>query len=276
MKTSQDVYNRILWDPDHKEEDYLIGYRDFDKTVEIKLPNWTPSNDGGEIPWHRVEYIKNTDQLVVWHRTKRIDAIFHTGENSAYIDEEHRLKSFANVYMKPHTVDVMGNWTGNTIYGVNNFLEHFTILSWNILSDEFKPDLDHETRYRQICDVIKGYDIICLQEVTRTFLAILREQEWSRDYWISDSNGGTFDRNMGIVTMSKISCSNLYMLCDTKNSLITEFQICGYNMGVINLHLTSDHHGESSKRRSIMLNRIRRLTKEDLNRIWVILGERWV
>jgi MJ1316 RNA cyclic group end recognition domain len=41
LRTSSDVYHRILWDRELNAEDYLIGYEDrFSGLKEMPLPNW--------------------------------------------------------------------------------------------------------------------------------------------------------------------------------------------------------------------------------------------
>lgn len=41
LRTSSDVYHRILWDRELNAEDYLIGYEDrFDGLKEVPLTNW--------------------------------------------------------------------------------------------------------------------------------------------------------------------------------------------------------------------------------------------
>lgn len=41
LRTSSDVYNRLMWDPQLDQNDYLIGYEDrFDGVKEILIKNW--------------------------------------------------------------------------------------------------------------------------------------------------------------------------------------------------------------------------------------------
>lgn len=269
MRTSLDVYNRIIWDDRYQKENYSIGYRNFQKIVEVKLVNWNAIQKGGDIPWHRVEYIKDGDR-VIWHKTKKIDLLFDTGDNQEVI-EEKGLKSFANILLKPQMRNCNG-WETVETYSTNHELDDFKVITWNILCDTFN-NVNHEERYQNICDIIKNHDIICLQEVTRRFLNVLNGQEWINEYWISDWEGHTFENGMGVMIISKISPKQVYMLCDTKNAIICEFLISGYNLKIVNFHLTSDYHGSAKDRRKIMLNRIYNLVRNDANCIWMILGD---
>jgi len=71
LRTSEDVYNQIKWDPDYDESTCVLGYMDrFDGMQEISFEEW-PTSD---IPFHRVWYIKLEDK-VVWDRKKREDLL---------------------------------------------------------------------------------------------------------------------------------------------------------------------------------------------------------
>lgn len=42
LRTSADVYNRLMWDPEYDASDYLIGYEDrFDGVKETLITNWS-------------------------------------------------------------------------------------------------------------------------------------------------------------------------------------------------------------------------------------------
>lgn len=275
MRTSVDVYNRIRWDEKHDPEHYMIGYRNFQRIVEIPLVNWSNVDSDGDIPWHRVEYFKNKDNMIMWHKTKRIDGIFNTGTTEPYLDTSNSLKSFANVKLKPLYQDQQKEWIAGEIYNINHQMSHpLSFITWNILSDEFQKD---DGRFQRICDTIKGYDIICLQEVTKNFLQVLKRQDWINEYWISDhpDNPRTMSNDMCVFTMSKIPAVGLYMLQDTKNSLISEFIINGYSIKLANIHLTSDHHGDAKERRQGILNRIRYAMQDGngSNGIGIVVGD---
>jgi uncharacterized protein (UPF0248 family) len=75
LRTSIDVFNRILWDEDFNENEFIIGYMDrFDGMMETPLTVFAALN--GEIPFHRVHYFKNGAGVKVWDRDTRSDMIF--------------------------------------------------------------------------------------------------------------------------------------------------------------------------------------------------------
>jgi len=71
LRTSEDIYNQIKWDPEYDSSTCLIGYMDrFEGMHEISFEEW-PNSD---IPFHRVWYFKLGDKIV-WDRKKREDLL---------------------------------------------------------------------------------------------------------------------------------------------------------------------------------------------------------
>jgi len=82
LRTSSDVYNRLMWDPSSNKEDYAIGYEDrFTGVKEMHLTSWKREvEDEAFIPFHRVVHFRRrSDNVVVWDRRKRIDLVFGSG-----------------------------------------------------------------------------------------------------------------------------------------------------------------------------------------------------
>lgn len=74
LRTSTDVFNRILWDKDLKPEEFTITYKDrFDGMMEVPFLEF-PTED---VPFHRIWLFKKNGQ-VVWDRAARIDCVFKT------------------------------------------------------------------------------------------------------------------------------------------------------------------------------------------------------
>lgn len=90
LRTSEDVFNRVSWDSSFNQADFIIGYVDrFRGMMELPFPDFTP---GGDIPFHRIYYFRNTEGFV-WDRETRLDLIFHSGEHeTAYSDESVALR----------------------------------------------------------------------------------------------------------------------------------------------------------------------------------------
>lgn len=72
LRTSNDVFDRILWDKDLNPGDYTVTYKDrFDGMMEVPFLEF-PTED---VPFHRIWSFKKNGQ-VVWDRAGRIDRVF--------------------------------------------------------------------------------------------------------------------------------------------------------------------------------------------------------
>jgi RNA 2',3'-cyclic 3'-phosphodiesterase len=72
MRTSDEIYHRVLWDPRFDPARFVLGIRRRGESFErIPLPDFVP---GGDIPWHRVVFIE-ADGEVVWDRATGADRI---------------------------------------------------------------------------------------------------------------------------------------------------------------------------------------------------------
>jgi len=72
LRTSEDIFNRIKWDPRYDSSDFLVCYEDrFAGLLEVPFDDFDTEN----IPFHRIWVIKQNGE-VVWDRKNRIDKIF--------------------------------------------------------------------------------------------------------------------------------------------------------------------------------------------------------
>ncbi|WP_240528881.1 DUF504 domain-containing protein, partial [Streptomyces humi] len=72
MRTSEEIYHRVRWDPRFDPARFALGVRRRGAAPKrVPLPAFVP---GGEIPWHRVLFIE-ADGEVVWDRATGVDRI---------------------------------------------------------------------------------------------------------------------------------------------------------------------------------------------------------
>lgn len=88
LRTSTDVYNRLMWDATGNvaKDAYVIGYEDRFKGIkETPLTAWKREvEDESFIPFHRVVYFKRlTDNVHVWDRRTKIDLVFGSGAGAS-------------------------------------------------------------------------------------------------------------------------------------------------------------------------------------------------
>uniref|UniRef100_A0A6B2L8Y7 RWD domain-containing protein n=1 Tax=Arcella intermedia TaxID=1963864 RepID=A0A6B2L8Y7_9EUKA len=72
LRTSEEIFNQIKWDPDYDPATCLMGYMDrFEGMQEIEMDEFK----NADIPFHRVWYFKLNGK-VVWDRKTREDLLF--------------------------------------------------------------------------------------------------------------------------------------------------------------------------------------------------------
>src|SRR3954449_10317453 len=72
MRTSEEIYHRVRWDPRFDAARFTFGVLQRGRSPKrVPLPAFVP---GGDIPWHRVLFIE-ADGEVVWDRTAGLDRI---------------------------------------------------------------------------------------------------------------------------------------------------------------------------------------------------------
>lgn len=95
MKTSEEVYNRILTDTKFNPCNFAITYYDGIKKKYIDTPllQWKPTKIGGDIHWTRVYYIKFKGKIV-WDRTELKYDIEDCCEEINYLPDKIKVMSF--------------------------------------------------------------------------------------------------------------------------------------------------------------------------------------
>lgn len=95
MKTAKDVINRLKWDEQLKNENFIVGYEDrFQGIIEVPVwcLNWeddiaaTGPDDKLAIPEHRIQHFKWNSEIV-WERITRTDYMFGSTEKGCDIVE---------------------------------------------------------------------------------------------------------------------------------------------------------------------------------------------
>lgn len=82
FRSAADILNRIRWDMNIDQSDYIVGFEDrFVGAQEKALTQWkTEQTDEEFIPQHRILYFKRkSTSEIMWERRTRIDKIFGSG-----------------------------------------------------------------------------------------------------------------------------------------------------------------------------------------------------
>ena len=148
LRTAQEIYSQIRWDDRLAAEEFVIGFETrFDGLREMPLLEFTP---GGAVPWHRVQYIRNSDGIQ-WDRRSKFDAIAGTGDKSAKPLEPapHTHSSIARTdTMKAKDLLNIGIPEGKLIgLTVNLLKSHPSRFEPSAIEFELRELLAHPARY---------------------------------------------------------------------------------------------------------------------------------
>jgi poly(A) polymerase len=286
MATINEVYSRIIWDSRLNRNLFVAGFHErvSDAIKEKPLAHWDGS---GDIPWHRIRYIRCGD-MVVWDRDKHLDLI-STGELPAVAWKQDILQPsqddlaalFANnrVNFKSRSVynyvttnrnknqDIIesenennsaeNEWKLFTGTTQTQNLNSLTIASYNILCNLYNAEKIHtEKRLPAILDELQkcDTDIIALQEVTPEFVEKLLASSWSKNYFISESITGINVKPYGNLLMSKLPFSLVeHQFSGHKRVLVGTWRLNNQLFHVAVVHLTSTRAENSLQKRSRQL-----------------------
>ncbi|MBB5079388.1 poly(A) polymerase [Nonomuraea endophytica] len=105
MRTSEEVYHRVRWDPRFDPSRFVLGVGQRDAAPKrVALAAFTP---GGEIPWHRVLFVEADGELV-WDRATGLDRLDTCEAGRAR--DPRRLRPPFFTARTPHAWDPAGAW----------------------------------------------------------------------------------------------------------------------------------------------------------------------
>lgn len=212
--TSEEIYYRFKTDATFNQAKVLITYLDSLKKRFIDLPlcQWKSIKDGGDIPWHRVYYIKY-DSKIVWNRDTKTSSIQELAEQLS------AEKSFLEI----------------------EITESLRLMTWNVLSDIYEKHITNmQLRQDAIFDYIEASncDIICLQEVTNEFFTALTSR-FHGNYQLAKTDLKT--NNLAILSKIPFSSFDLVTLNTNKQILCVHFAKL---MTISVVHLTSNYQSD--------------------------------
>ncbi len=218
LKTCQEICNRLRWDPQFDEGDFIVCYEGrYEGLSEMSLPEFRYS----EIPWHRVHSLKGPDG-VVWDRERRLDRISGSGDTPAVAvikNKEEELK-------KPAAE---------------------SLLSINVLFDCYDDvDVRAAERWPYLLDFLAQQQptFIALQEVTPSFMTLLEKEEWvKKDYNLSDGHLSPF----GPLLLSQEPIHDVHWPSVGRGNRAMIATLSDKKIAV--LHLTSDYRKKKSNHR---------------------------
>jgi len=256
VRTSEEIYHRVKWDPRFDPARFVLGVTTRGGPLKrVPLAGFTP---GGDIPWHRIVYIE-ADGVTVWDRERGLDLV---GEVDAGLVRVPRLlpaRFFQTGRVFSWAED--GGWQvrEDGRQGVGGPLR---VLTWNTLWDRYDSDKVFTARRRpRLLEALEraDADVIALQEVEQPLLDLLARAPWvRRNYTLSTGKPGLDVGDSGLLLLSRLPVreAGRHSLGPYKAVAAMTVDTEGGPVAVATTHLTSDHSYRGDLRRRGQLGRL--------------------
>ncbi|MEV1001494.1 RNA repair domain-containing protein [Nonomuraea sp. NPDC050202] len=256
MRTSEEIYHRIRWDPRFDPSRFVMGVGQREAAPErVALPAFAP---GGDIPWHRVLFVEADGELV-WDRATGLDRL-DTCEAGRARDARLLRPPFFTA-STPHAWDPAGGWRpaapapaapASAAPAAHSAVR---VLTWNTLWDRYDSDRIDTARRRPLLLAAleeAGADVIALQEVEPALLSMLLAAPWVRDgYTLGTDPYGPDVDDGGLLLLSRLPVREAarHELSPHKAVAAVVVDTATGPLVVAVTHLTSDHSTDGASRR---------------------------
>ncbi|MCJ8280840.1 MAG: RNA repair domain-containing protein [Rivularia sp. ALOHA_DT_140] len=273
MATSWEIYNRIIWDYRLDSSIFIIGFEDINSQSGIKEKALVSWNADGDIPWHRIRYIRCQD-IMVWDREQHLDLIssgnlpdfaWKISQKSEadkmklnVVDEEEKSAIFNQKTVYKYESE---SWQSIDDLSKSVKLNYFTIASFNILCDIYEKDkIQTEKRLPVIVEELRqcDADIIGIQEATPDFVNYILAQDWVRDfYYVSESSTAEKNQSFGNLLLSRLPFTLVeHEFSAHKHVLIGSWFINDELLQLAVVHLTSNRAQNAAEKRKHQLQTV--------------------
>lgn len=113
LRTVADVISRLKWSSDNDDASTIVlGYDDrIHGPMEKALQDYKPIKDGGDIPEHRIWYVRRMiettiDKAVLWDRLGRVDRVFGSGNGGQVAISPETLDHVASAIQTMDRLDI--------------------------------------------------------------------------------------------------------------------------------------------------------------------------
>ncbi|MBN6055174.1 DUF504 domain-containing protein, partial [Nonomuraea sp. RK-328] len=256
MRTSEEIYHRVRWDPRFDPSRFVLGVGQRDAAPKrVPLPAFTP---GGDIPWHRVLFVEADGELV-WDRATGLDRVDTCEAGRAR--DPRRLRPPFFTARTPHAWEPADGWRPAARRAPAGQAAA-RVLTWNTLWDRYDSDLIDTARRRPLLLAAleeSGADVIALQEVEPALLSMLLAAPWVRaGYTLGADPYGPDVEDSGLLLLSRLPVREAarHELGPHKAVAAIAVDTAGGPLVVAVTHLTSDHSSDGAGRRRGELARI--------------------
>ncbi|WP_433172777.1 poly(A) polymerase [Actinoallomurus sp. CA-150999] len=257
MRTSEEIYHRIRWDPRFDPARFLLGINIRGAAPKrVPLPAFVP---GGDVPWHRILFIE-ADGEVVWDRRAGVDRV--DASSAGRVREARRLRAPFFTARTPVAWDPVAGWRPAEPVPAGPAPTSLRVLTWNTLWDRYDADrIDTARRRPLLLESLEqaDADVIALQEVEAGLLDLLLRSPWVRSgYTLGTDPAGPDVDETGLLLLSRLPVreAGLHVLGPHKGVAAVTVESAAGPLVVAATHLTSDHAENGPARREAELARL--------------------
>ncbi|MFF0727782.1 poly(A) polymerase [Streptomyces sp. NPDC004134] len=259
MRTSDEIYHRVRWDPRFDPARFVLGIHQRGAAPKrVPLPSFVP---GGDIPWHRIVFVEADGELL-WDRTAGVDRIDTSDAGRRRSPRLLRAPFFTA--RTPFRWEPGAGWrpAGDPPPAAAGSAARVRVLTWNTLWDRYDSDRIETARRRPLLLAslaAADADVIALQEVEPDLLALLMRAPWVRaGYTLGTDPGGKDVPDCGLLLLSRLPVreAGWHGLGPHKAVTAVTVDTGGAPLVVAATHLSSDHSDDGPARREAQLGRI--------------------
>ncbi|MBT2488348.1 DUF504 domain-containing protein [Streptomyces sp. ISL-96] len=264
MRTSEEIYHQVLWDPRFDPARFVLGISRRGAAPErMALPSFVP---GGDIPWHRVVFVE-ADGEVVWDRATGVDRI--NASQAGRARYPRRLLGPFFTARTPYAWDpAAATWRpadrdrADDRPSAAARAERLRVLTWNTLWDRYDSHRIDTARRRPLLLAALEHadaDVIALQEVETQLLAMLLRSRWVRDgYTVATAPVGEDVDESGLLLLSRLPVHEAawHELGPHKAVAAITVETAAGPLVLVTTHLSSDHSVDGPVRRQAELARL--------------------
>ncbi|MFZ3468432.1 poly(A) polymerase [Streptomyces sp. 4.24] len=261
MRTSEELYHQVRWDPRFDPARFTLGLLQRGAAPKrVPLPSFVP---GGDIPWHRVLFVE-ADGVLVWDRATGVDVVDSTP--AGRVRDPRLLRAPFFTARTPYAWDAAadgGAWLpapeGGSSPGAGP--ARVRLLTWNTLWDRYDAPRIATARRRPLLLAelaAADADVIALQEVERELLGMLLAEPWVRaGYTVAADPGGREVETSGLLVLSRLPVreAGVHVLGPHKAVVAITVDTADGPLIVAATHLTSDHTERGADRREAELTK---------------------
>ncbi|CAL9352305.1 RNA 2',3'-cyclic phosphodiesterase [Streptomyces sp. enrichment culture] len=259
MRTSDEVYHRVRWDPRFDPARFVLGIAQRGAAPKrVPLPSFVP---GGDVPWHRVLFVEADGELV-WDRATGVDRIGTSDAGRVRYPRLLRAPFFTAG--TPCAWEPAKGWrpTDGAPRTTAPSAGGLRVLTWNTLWDRYDSDRIDTARRRPLLLAAleeADADVIALQEVEAGLLALLLRTPWVRaGYTLGADPGGKDIEDSGLLLLSRLPVreAGRHELGPHKAVTAITVETGSGPLVVATTHLSSDHSRNGPARRQAELDRL--------------------